>query len=92
MLYEFKVGDKVRWISHARGRWLEKVGEVVEVVPPNRGVRLSKYKGAYALGSFSKSNPRLHESYVVAVPVENGKPKLYWPRANQLEPLDKEPA
>jgi hypothetical protein len=89
MLYEFKVGDKVRWISHARGRWVEKVGEVVEVVPPHRGVRLSKYRGDYILSSFSKSNPRLRESYVVAVPVKDGKPKLYWPRANQLEPLDK---
>jgi hypothetical protein len=91
LLYDFKVGDKVRWVSHARGRWTEKIGEVVEVVPPNRGVLLSKYRGSYALGSFSsKSNPRLHKSYVVAVPVEEGRPKLYWPRANQLEPLSKD--
>lgn len=88
MLYDFKVGDKVRWVSHARGRWKEKVGEIIEVVPPNHGVVLSKYRGKYILSRFGKSNPRLHTSYVVAVPSKSGKPKLYWPRANQLEPVE----
>ena len=88
MLYNFKVGDKVRWVSHAHGKWTEKVGEIVEVVSPHRGVVLAKYKGKYALGSFSKSNPRLQTSYVIAVKTGNGKPKLYWPRANQLEPVE----
>jgi len=89
MLYDFEVGDKVCWISHSRGKWIKKQGEIVEIVPPQRGVMLDKYRGKYNLGSFSKGMPRLHESYVVAVSVEKGKPKLYWPRANQLEPLDK---
>ena len=88
MLHNFNVGDKVRWTSHAHGKWTEKVGEVIEVVPAHRGVLLGKYKGKYTLGSFSKSNPRLQTSYVVAVKSGNGKPKLYWPRANQLEPVD----
>jgi len=88
MLYDFKVGDKIRWVSHAAGKWTEKVGKIIEIVPPQRGVMLEKYRGAYNLGSFSKGNPRLHTSYVVAVPVESGKPKLYWPRANQLEPVE----
>ena len=90
MLYDFKVGDEVRWVSHARGKWTEKIGKIIEIIPPNRGVLLRKYRGLYSLGSFSqKSNPRLHRSYVVAVPVEIGKPRLYWPRANQLEPVEK---
>ncbi|HRV91080.1 MAG TPA: hypothetical protein P5526_02830 [Anaerolineae bacterium] len=88
MLYDFKIGDKVRWVSHARGKWTEKVGEVIEVVPPHHGVFLGKYKKKYTLGSFSKSNPRLQTSYVVAVKEGNSKPKLYWPRANQLEPAE----
>lgn len=86
MLYDFTVGNKVKWLSHSKGKWVEKRGEIVEVVPPQRGVMLDKYKGKYNLGSFSKSMPRLHESYVVAVVMQKGKPKLYWPRANQLEP------
>ena len=89
MLYDFKVGDKVRWVSHAGGKWLEKKGEIVEIVPPQRGVMLDKYRGKYNLAPFSKGNPRLHTSYVVAVSVTDGKPKLYWPRANQLEPIDR---
>ena len=91
MLYDFRVGDRVRWVSHSRGRWIEKFGEIIEVVPPQRGVVLGKYRGRYNLSSFSKGMPRLHESYVVAVQVEKGKPKLYWPRANQLEPVDNPP-
>jgi hypothetical protein len=87
MLYNFEVGDQVRWVSHSRGRWIEKTGEVIEVVPPQRGVMLDKYRGRYNLSSFSKGMPRLDKSYVVAVKVENSKPKLYWPRANQLEPI-----
>lgn len=89
MLYEFQVGDSVRWVSHSRGKWVEKVGQVVEVVPPQRGVMLSKYRGKYNISSFSRGMPRLHISYVVAVPTDNGKPKLYWPRANQLEPVSR---
>jgi hypothetical protein len=88
MLYDFQIGNPVRWVSHSRGRWIEKIGMVVEVVPPQRGVMLDKYRGKYNLSSFSKGMPRLHKSYVVAVKTENGKPKLYWPRANQLEPLN----
>jgi hypothetical protein len=87
MLHDFQVGDKVRWVSHSRGQWIEKYGVIVEVVPPQRGVLLSKYKGEYNLSSFSKGMPRMHESYVVAVDVENSQSKLYWPRANQLEPV-----
>ena len=87
MLYNFKVGDKVRWVSYAAGKWTEKIGVIVEIVPPQRGVVLDKYRGKYNLSPFSKGNPRLHTSYVVAVPVGKGKPKLYWPRANQLEPI-----
>lgn len=89
MLYEFEVGDKVRWVSHSAGKWTEKVGEIVEIVPPQRGVMLDKYKGKFNLGPFSKGNPRLHKSYVIAVSADAGKPRLYWPRANQLEPLEK---
>lgn len=89
MLYNFKIGDQVRWVSHSRGKWIEKVGKIVEIVPAQRGVILEKYKDEYNLGSFSKGMPRLHESYVVAVEVDKGKPKLYWPRANQLEPASK---
>ena len=88
MLYDFKVGDKVHWVSHSRGQWIEKTGEIVEIVPAQRGVFLEKYKGRYNLSSFSKGMPRLHESYVVVVSTDKGKPKLYWPRANQLEPAD----
>lgn len=88
LLYDFEVGDKVRWVSHSRGQWTEKRGTVVEIVPAQRGVMLDKYRGQYNLSPFSKGMPRLHKSYVVAVPVEKGKPKLYWPRANQLEPAD----
>ncbi len=89
MLYNFKIGDQVRWVSHSRGKWIEKVGKIVEIVPAQRGVILEKYKDEFNLGSFSKGMPRLHESYVVAVEVDKGKPKLYWPRANQLEPASK---
>jgi len=89
VLYNFKIGDQVRWVSHSRGKWIEKVGKIVEIVPAQRGVILEKYKDEFNLGSFSKGMPRLHESYVVAVEVDKGKPKLYWPRANQLEPASK---
>ena len=88
MLYDFEVGDEVRWVSHSRGKWIKKTGTIVEVVPPQRGVMLDKYRRKYNLSSFSKGMPRLHQSYVVAVQVDEGKPKLYWPRANQLEPAN----
>ena len=86
LLYSFRVGDKVKWTSHSQGVWTEKRGEIIEIVPAQRGVRLEQYKHTYNLTSFSKGMPRLHESYVIAVASDNGKPKLYWPRANQLEP------
>jgi len=88
LLYDFEIGDKVRWVSHSAGSWTEKIGTIVETVPPQRGVYLEKYRGHYNLGYFSKGNPRLHKSYVVAVQPEDEKPRLYWPRANQLEPLE----
>jgi hypothetical protein len=31
----FQIGDKVRWSSQSGGSQLEKIGEVVAVIPPN---------------------------------------------------------
>lgn len=90
---EFKVGDWVRWISQAQGVELEKVGQIVAIIPPNvpywkwhqsSGFDDTKFILRTDLGS----TMRKETSYLVAVPPEKGrrgKSRLYWPRAWAIE-------
>ena len=75
-----KIGDKVTWQSQAGGDWRSKIGEVVEVVPPNHRPKTKKK---------DNGTPRDHESYVVrakAVGTRTKTARLYWPRVSKLKP------
>lgn len=65
------LGYWVKWRSAANGRWLEKQGEVIEIVQAGRR---PESKGDFGL-------PRGHESYVVHVQGRGN----YWPRVSKLE-------
>lgn len=72
----FKVGDKVTWTSQAGGFAATKVGEVIEIVPPNTRPNI---KGP--------GMNRDHESYIVRAYTQHAETKRtrkYWPRVNQL--------
>ena len=74
----FKLNDKVVWRSQAQGMWRQKVGTIVQVIPPN-GDPPKLIGSGWA---------RDHESYVVSVPGKTARaePKLYWPVASLLKP------
>lgn len=73
---QFQLGDRVKWKSQAAGTWLEKEGEIVEVVPAGK-----RPKNVASL-------PRTFDSYVVRA-VPKGREKevaaFYWPRPSALE-------
>lgn len=85
------VGDWVKWESQAQGTWIEKIGQVVAVIPPN--VPYWKWRQGkdfddteYILRTDLGSTMRKEISYLVSVPaIGKGKPHLYWPRTNALE-------
>ena len=73
-----KLGDKVAWFSGANGTYLEKAGEVVEVVRPGRRPDPVRYPAFRWAG---KARPQ--ESFIVAVKTEKSQ-KYYWPRVSAL--------
>lgn len=84
-----KLGDVVIWSSQASGTSSLKQGTIVAVVlpeiSPNRIVREVVKRYGASDAAFGWGTARNHISYVVLV--ERGptrKPKLYWPRASQL--------
>ncbi len=101
----FKVGDRVRWASQARGRQTVKRGRIVAVVPPgvhpfifdswtwkviDLNPALNLNASEYSLSSLGGGMAREQESYLVLVDRGNGKkPALYWPRASTLRIDDK---
>jgi hypothetical protein len=80
-----KLGDRVWWLSHARGHWTRKIGVVVLVVPPGQPV-INVLSRRYDLSSI-KGGVRKDESYLVEVLVEGRRPVLYWPRVHWLQKL-----
>lgn len=76
---KIKLGDTVTWFSGANGTYMEKQGEVVQVVMPGRRPDSKRFT------AFSRwaGSPRKHESYVVAVKRPKSV-KLYWPRVSGL--------
>jgi hypothetical protein len=79
---QFKLGQKVKWTSHAAGFSKEKAGEVAAVVaagaPPDAQIEELQNSGA-VIRAVGYGNARGHESYLVLV----GK-QLYWPRVAAL--------
>jgi len=79
MSRKFNLGAMVKWTSQAGGCTVDKVGEVLEVVPagsyPDRERFLPLYKKS-GIGL-----KRDHESYVVRVKGRG----LYWPRVSHLQ-------
>jgi hypothetical protein len=74
----FKIENKVKWTSQAQGFSKEKVGEVVQIVPPgdrpNKERFMDLYKGpGVGIG-------RNHVTYVVRVGNRH-----YWPRVKHLQ-------
>lgn len=74
---DFKIGDKVTWVSSAGGFGKRKNGEVVAVVPARTLPSRDDFPTLHKKGIGS---PRDHVSYVVRVEGAG----LYWPRANHL--------
>ena len=84
----FKVGDKVKWISCSNGSCLEKKGVVEAVVPAHCDpVRIATLVAdRYGIRNISLVSPRDEDSYIVRVPTKTGKVgKLYWPLVAALE-------
>lgn len=84
----FKVGDKVMWRSQAGGHWLDKYGEVVEVVP--RGTMPTTKLKDPGMPRYGIRNGVEEPSYVVRTVyvMRNGVvkrvSKVYWPYAPGL--------
>lgn len=86
-----QIGDWVQWESQAQGTWLEKVGQIVAIIPA-RVAYWEWYQTSRPAG-FNDDNFIVHtdlgstmrseQSYLVAVPSKTGRGKkhLYWPRA-----------
>lgn len=86
MVGEFKVGDKVTWVSQAGGYTKVKSGVVVEVVKPGGRPSREAFESLYTGNGIGA--PRMHQSYVVRVPGATSKAAgaVYWPRAASLQP------
>ncbi len=74
---EFKIGDEVRWISQAAGRYKWKSGTIIHVQPAN------EYLPHIYGGGLHSRGKRNHESYVVHV-----KGEIYWPRVKHLRKVE----
>ncbi len=82
-----QINDEVTWKSQAGGFWKTKTGTVVAVVPPRVSplrVFPEEYKPPRVDGVWAT---RDHESYLVYVRGQGRR--LYWPRINELEIIDK---
>ncbi|VWC79599.1 hypothetical protein BLA39750_01096 [Burkholderia lata] len=86
MVGEFKVGDKVTWVSQAGGHTKVKTGVVEEVVTPGGRPSREAFESLYTSNGIGA--PRKHLSYVVRVPGATSKAAgaVYWPRAASLQP------
>lgn len=86
MVGEFKVGDKVTWVSQAGGHTKVKSGVVEEVVKPGGRPSREAFESLYTGNGIGA--PRKHQSYVVRVPGATSKAAgaVYWPRAASLQP------
>ena len=94
----FKLGDKVQWLSS----YTIKEGTIVAVVPANvrpadqRPTRLTPgYRKLsrlnekdFNLAKLGGGMSRDHKSYLVAVNNGGGKPFLYWPRVSALQNVE----
>jgi len=87
----FKVGDKVRWSSQARGSHTKKTGTVVAVVQGGvdpKAAHFLKAAGVLNLSRMFDGWPRHEVSYLVTVrtgKTEKAALKVYWPRTCLLE-------
>lgn len=86
MVREFKIGDKVTWVSQAGGHTKVKSGVVEEVVKPGGRPSREAFESLYTGNGVGA--PRQHLSYVVRVPGATSKSAgvVYWPRAASLQP------
>ncbi|MDN7577451.1 hypothetical protein QZM25_33080 [Burkholderia contaminans] len=86
MVGEFKVGDKVTWVSQAGGHTKVKSGVVEEIVKPGARPSREAFESLYTGNGIGA--PRNHQSYVVRVPGATAKAAgaVYWPRAASLQP------
>jgi len=83
---KLEVGNSVIWASQANGSMIEKVGDVVDVIPAGVSVK----KSQFAAFLDAPGMPRKEESYIVCVgpkPGSRAKPKYYWPRVSALKKL-----
>jgi hypothetical protein len=89
---EFKIGDKVKWSSHAGGNYTTKEGVVVRVVKAGERIRKDDFEaiacreGAGARKWGGSWGARKHISYIVKVsfPGTAKTPQLYWPLTSRL--------
>lgn len=90
-----KIGDKVWWFSQANSTLKRKQGEIVRVIPAFTA--LTESEGRELAQQYAVNHTlygmlgvtRKVESYFVAVPSPSGKgkPRLYWPRVQYLNPV-----
>lgn len=73
---QFKLGDRVRWTSQSAGFSVEKIGEIIEVVPAKASPQTKLDRPGMG---------RDHESYVVRAKKPNGRSAKYWPKVKYLE-------
>jgi hypothetical protein len=85
----FQIGDQVTWRSQAGGSSTEKTGKIMAIVPSGTDVWSAvdvmddPFSFAWRIDRQSRI-ARRHESYLVSVTRDSGKPLLYWPRINTL--------
>lgn len=75
---QFKLGDVVTWKN--------KIGVVVEVLPPGARPYRSRFPSLYPGCGFG----RMRESYVVNTAPVSKAPKFYWPREGLLRQVQAE--
>lgn len=80
---EFKVGDKVRWVSQSAGNETMKRGIVVAQVPPQAKPDDYIPDGMRRNSSSGYGKPRDHVTYLIKVHGKGGM--VYWPRVHVLQ-------
>lgn len=82
---EFKVGDKVSWLSSGT----LKTGDVIAVVPVGEVPLLVEPLAGYSFRSFGCGGPRKEISYVVGSHLKKNERiiKLYWPCTKWLSKM-----
>ena len=88
---DIKIGSRVSWISTSAGTTVEKIGNVVDVVPADDDVsdyiNIYKYQETHSVQIREGSPVRNHDSFLVEVPAtsERSKPRLYFPVTARLK-------